>query len=157
MLFGFGNSNQYAALEEINETIAPEQLIILKNQLDSEQPKPTPQSEFNYGWGLLKSTSHKDQQEGIAILSHLYRDVSSMRREALYYLALGSFKVGEYSNARRYTESLLEKEPDNTQFKSLKQAIEDKITQDGIIGIGIAGGLLALGAGLIGALAKKKR
>lgn len=157
MVFGFGEEKQYAAIEEINQTIAPEQLAVLKNQLDSELPNPSPQSEFNYAWGLLKAVQHKQQQEGIQILAHLYRDVPELRRDSLYYLALGSYKVGEYANARRYTESLLEKEPENSQFKSLREAIETKITQEGIIGIGIAGGILAVGVGIIGALVRKKR
>lgn len=157
MVFGFGEEKQYAAIEEINQAIAPEQLAVLRNQLDSEQPNPSPQSEFNYGWALLKSVHHRQQQQGIEILAHLYRDVPELRRDSLYYLALGSYKVGEYANARRYTEQLLEKEPQNTQFQSLRDAIESKITQEGIIGIGIAGGILAVGVGIIGALVRKKR
>lgn len=146
----------YPALEEINERIAPEQLRILKNQLDSESP-PLPQSLFNYAWGLLKTDSHRMQKQALEILATLYRDVPSLRRELLYYLALGSVKIGEFSNARRYADSLLEKEPDNAQFKALKQAIDDQVTQDGLIGLGIAGGVLAVGLGVLGALVRKKR
>lgn len=80
-----------------------------------------------------------------------------MRREALYYLTLGSVKTGEYANARRYAESLLEKEPENTQFQALKKAIDDQVTQDGLIGLGVAGGVLAVGLGIMGALMRKKR
>ncbi|ODV65946.1 mitochondrial fission 1 protein [Hyphopichia burtonii NRRL Y-1933] len=148
---------KYAALEEVNQPIAPEQLAVLKNQLDSEKPGATPQSQFNYAWGLLKSVLRHDQEAGVKILTHLYHSVPSMERESLYYLALGSFKIGEYAKARSYTNKLLGKEPENTQFKALSLAIEDKITQDGVIGIGVAGGILALGVGLIGALARKKR
>lgn len=147
---------KYPALEEVQQLIAPEQLQILKNQVESEHP-PSPQSLFNYAWGLLKTESHKSQRQAIEILSTLYRDVPELRRESLYYLALGSVKIGEYTNARRYAESLLEKEPDNAQFKALKQAIDDQVTQDGLIGLGVAGGVLALGVGLMGALMRKKR
>lgn len=146
----------FPALEEVNQTIAPEQLQILKNQVEAEKP-PLPQSLFNYAWGLLKTDNHWYQRQALEILSTLYRDVPELRRESLYYLALGSVKVGEYTNARRYAQSLLEKEPDNSQFKALKQAIDDQVTQDGLIGLGVAGGVLAVGLGVMGALMRRKR
>lgn len=146
----------YAALEEVNEPIAPEQLQILRNQVESEHP-PSPQSLFNYAWALLKTDNHKAQRQALDILATLYRDVPSLRRDSLYYLALGSVKIGEFTNARRYAESLLEKEPENTQFRALKQAIDDQVTQDGLIGLGIAGGVLAVGLGVMGAMMRKRR
>lgn len=136
--------------------IAPEQLQVLKNQLNLEHP-PTPQSTFNYAWGLLKSDKVVAQKKALELFTTVYRDAPSLRREALYYMALGSVKLGEFTNARKYSESLLEKEPDNTQFKALKQAIDDQVTQDGLIGLGIAGGVLAVGLGLMGALMRRKK
>lgn len=147
----------FSALEELEQPIAPEQLTILRNQLKSEEPDPTPQTKFNYAWGLLKTPSKKGQKEGMQILTYLYKDVPEMRRECLYYLCLGSYQLGDYSNARRYVDTLLKAEPENTQAKALKHSIEEKITRDGLIGLGIAGGVLAVGVGLIGALARRKR
>jgi fission 1 protein len=147
----------YAALEELEQPLSSKQLEILKNQVDSEQPTPSPQSLFNYGWGLIKSDNHKKQQEGVDTLSALYRDVPAMRRECLYYLSLGSYKVGDYTNARRYIEVLLKGEPDNSQARDLKDLIENKVTRDGLIGIGIAGGVIAVGLGIIGGMMRKKR
>ena len=148
---------QYPALEEANYPLAPEQLLVLKRQLDSEGKDPSPQSQFNYAWGLIKCNSSQQQRQGLNILSKLYKDEPSMRRECLYYLALGSYKAGEYSNARRFAETLLQSEPQNEQAQALKQLIDDKVTQEGLIGLGIAGGVLALGVGLIGALAQRRR
>lgn len=153
----FGKSQIYPALEEIQDSLSPEQLRVLKDQVESEKPNPAPQSQFNYGWGLIKSRNHKLQQQGIDILSGLYRDVPSMRRECLYYLALGSYKLGDYTNASRYVDTLLKSEPENVQAKALKDSIHDKVTQEGLIGIGIAGGALAVGVGILGALLRKKR
>ncbi|KAL7666926.1 Mitochondrial fission 1 protein [[Candida] zeylanoides] len=147
----------YPALEEVQTALSPQQLEILRLQVESERPDVSPQSQFNYAWGLIKAPDSRSQQQGIDILATLYRDVPAMRRESLYYLALGSYKVGEYSNARRYTETLLQKEPDNAQVVSLNKLIEDKITQEGLIGIGVAGGILAVGVGILGALLRKKR
>ncbi|CAK7892180.1 mitochondrial fission 1 protein [[Candida] anglica] len=147
----------YPALEEAQSSLSPQQLEILRRQVESEKPDPTPQSLFNYAWGLVKSSDSILQKKGLDIFARLYRDVPSMRRECLYYLALGSYKSGEYSNARRYAETLVQNEPDNAQAKALRQSIEDKVTQEGLIGLGIAGGVLALGVGLLGALIRKKR
>lgn len=144
------------ALEEVHQLIAPEQLQILKNQVEAEHP-PLAQSLFNYAWGLLKTDSRTNQKMALDILSTLYRDVPSMRREALYYLALGSVKMGEYTDARRYADALVDKEPENAQFKALKEAVDDQVTQDGLIGLGVAGGVLALGVGLMGVMMRKKR
>jgi fission 1 protein len=147
----------YPALEEVQTALSPQQLEILRLQVESERPDVSPQLQFNYAWGLIKAPDSRLQQQGIDILATLYRDVPAMRRESLYYLALGSYKVGEYLNARRYTETLLQKEPDNAQVVSLNKLIEDKITQEGLIGIGVAGGILAVGVGILGALLRKKR
>lgn len=152
----FGKST-YPALEELQEPLLSEQLRILKDQMESEGQDPAPQSQFNYAWGLIKSSNYKMQQQGINILSKLYRDVPSMRRECLYYLALGSFKVGDYSNATRYADALLKNEPENKQALDLKESIHEKVTQEGLIGIGIAGGALAVGVGIFGALLRRKR
>lgn len=147
----------YPALEEVLTALSPQQLEILRLQVESERPDESPQLQFNYAWGLIKAPDSRLQQRGIDILTTLYRDVPSMRRESLYYLALGSYKVGEYLKARRYTETLLQKEPENAQVVSLHKLIEDKITQEGLIGIGVAGGILAVGVGILGALLRKKR
>ncbi|KAK6201647.1 uncharacterized protein RJT21DRAFT_120711 [Scheffersomyces amazonensis] len=150
-------SSIYPALEEVKQQLAPKQLEILKNQVESEKPNVSSQTLFNYAWGLIKSNHYKDQKEGVHILTNVFRDDPSLRRECLYYLSLGSYKIGDYSNAKRYVETLLDGEPDNSQAKTLKETIDDRITTEGLIGIGIVGGALAIGIGLIGALVRKKR
>lgn len=147
----------YPALEELQQPLSQEQLRILKDQLNSEEPTPSAQTKFNYAWGLIKSNHHKQQEYGVQILTELYKSEKSMRREVLYYLSLGSLKIGDYTNAKRYVEALLEIEPENQQARGLLKTIDDKITTEGLIGIGIAGGALALGLGLIGALVRKNR
>ncbi|ODV81277.1 mitochondrial fission 1 protein [Suhomyces tanzawaensis NRRL Y-17324] len=147
----------YPALEELKQPLSPKQLEILRNQVKAEDPMPSPQSLFNLAWGLIKSNIHKQQLEGIKILTKIYKDVPAMRRESLYYLSLGSYKVGDYTNARRYVEVLLDGEPDNAQAKALKDSIDDKVTRDGLIGLGIAGGLLAVGVGILGGVMRRKR
>lgn len=145
------------ALAEIKEPLSPQELQVLKNQVDSEKPNVNSQSEFNYAWGLIKSRNTRQQQQGIVILRRLYKDVPSMRRECLYYLSLSCFKLGEYGNAKQYVDVMLKEEPHNAQALTLRQAIDDKVTREGLIGLGLAGGALAIGVGILSAALRKKR
>lgn len=47
-------------------------------------------------------------------------------RECLYYLAVGNYRLREYSKASEYAKSLLELEPTNLQAKSLLALIESR-------------------------------
>lgn len=95
-----------------------------------------------------------DQQEGVRLLSEIFRAAPERRRECLYYLALGNFKLGNYGEARRYNDLLLEKEPANLQAASLGSLIDDKVAKEGLMGIAIVGGL-AVAAGVVGSLVLK--
>lgn len=104
------------------------------------------QTKFNYAWGLIKSSSRHDQQEGVRLLSDIFRASPDRRRECLYYLALGNYKLGNYAEARRYNDSLLELEGGNLQAQSLRQLIDDKVAREGLMGVAIVGGLAAAAA-----------
>lgn len=99
--------------------------------------------------GLIKSSSRPEQQEGVRLLSDIYRNAPERRRECLYYLALGHFKLGNYAEARRYNDSLLNIEPGNLQAASLRSLIEDKVQREGLVGVAIVGGV-AIAAGVLG-------
>lgn len=101
--------------------------------------------------GLIKSDKRNEQQEGVQLLSQIFRTALDRRRECLYYIALGNFKLGNYAEARRYNDLLLEHEPENLQAISLQQLIDDKVAKEGLMGVAIVGGV-ALAAGLIGGL-----
>lgn len=99
--------------------------------------------------GLIKSTRRDDQQLGVVLLSEIFRTCPERRRECLYYLALGNFKLGNYAEARRYNDLLLEKEPANLQASNLRTLIDDKVAREGLMGVAIVSGL-AVAAGVIG-------
>ncbi len=85
------------------------------------------------------------------LLTEIYRNSPERRRECLYYLALGNYKLGNYADARKYNELLLGLEPENLQAGSLKGLIDDKVAKEGMMGVAIVGGL-AIAAGLVGSL-----
>jgi fission 1 protein len=101
--------------------------------------------------GLIKSNARPEQQEGVRLLSEIFRAAPERRRECLYYLALGNYKLGNYGEARRYNDLLIDKEPANLQAASLRTLIDDKVNREGLMGIAIVGGL-ALAAGVVGGM-----
>lgn len=75
-------------------------------------------------------------------------------------MALGNYKLGNYAEARRYNDLLLDLEVNNLQAQSLRTLIDDKVAKEGIMGVAIVGGL-AVAAGVVGSLlvrgAQRKR
>ena len=101
--------------------------------------------------GLIKSISRGEQQEGVRLLSEIFRNAPERRRECLYYLALGNYKLGNYAEARRYNDLLLDHEPSNLQASSLRGLIDDKVAKEGLVGVAIVSGL-AIAAGVVGGI-----
>ncbi|RPA94498.1 mitochondrial fission 1 protein [Choiromyces venosus 120613-1] len=125
------------------------ELQVLRNQFEKEGQFVGVQTKFNYAWGLIKSDKRVEQQLGVRLLTDIFRDHSERRRECLYYLALGNYKLGNYAEARRYNDRLLENEPANLQSQSLRGLIDDKVAKEGMLGVAIISGV-ALAAGLVG-------
>lgn len=83
------------------------------------------------------------------LLSEIFRTSPERRRECLYYLALGNFKLGNYAEARRYNDLLIQREPANLQASNLRALIDDKVAKEGLVGVAIVSGI-AVAAGVIG-------
>jgi len=87
----------------------------------------------------------------VRLLSDIFKAAPERKRECLYYLALGNWKLGNYQEARRYNDILLDREPGNMQAASLKALIDDKVQKEGLVGVAIVGGI-AVAAGVVGSL-----
>uniref|UniRef100_A0A7C8YJF7 Mitochondrial fission 1 protein n=1 Tax=Opuntia streptacantha TaxID=393608 RepID=A0A7C8YJF7_OPUST len=109
-------------------------------------------------WALVHSRQPEDVQRGIAMLEASLTGTTNplQLRERLYLLAVGYYRSGDYSKSRQLVDRCLEIAPDWRQARALKKTIEDKITRDGVIGLGIAATAVGLAAGIIAALARKK-
>ncbi|KAH8764173.1 Mitochondrial fission 1 protein [Diaporthe eres] len=127
----------------------PAELQVLRAQYEKEGELVGVQTKFNYAWGLVKSNRRDDQQLGVMLLSEIFRTSPERRRECLFYLALGNFKLGNYAEARRYNDLLLQKEPANMQANDLSALIDDKVAKEGLMGVAIVSGL-AVAAGVVG-------
>ncbi|KAF1823263.1 putative mitochondrial fission protein Tbfis1p [Dissoconium aciculare CBS 342.82] len=153
-----GANLPYAA--DAESPLKPAELQVLRSQYEKEGEYVSLQTKFNFAWGLIKSTTREDQQEGVRLLSDIFRQSPDRRRECLYYLALGNYKLGNYAEARRYNDNLLDLESGNLQAQSLRQLIDDKVNKEGMMGVAIVGGLAvaaAAAAGMIFKQAQRRR
>lgn len=72
----------------------------------------------------------------------------SMRRDLLWYIAVGAYRVSDWGAAKEYADALLALEPRNRQALGLRECIDAKRHTDGLIGLGVvsaAVGLVAIG------------
>ncbi|KAI8323910.1 mitochondrial fission 1 protein [Martensiomyces pterosporus] len=132
----------YAA--DVEASLTPGELLVLRRQYEREGPRVRVQTKFNYAWGLIKSDTKKDQHLGVELMHEIYNEYPERKRECLYYLSIGYHKLGEYANARVYIEQLLAVEPNNVQANSLRDVIDEKVSRDGMIGLAMTGGVVAL-------------
>ncbi|CUS23282.1 LAQU0S09e01288g1_1 [Lachancea quebecensis] len=145
-------------LEDAYGSLSVDQLEILRQQVLSEGGElASIQSRFNYAWGLIKSTEQDDQRLGVKLLTDIYKESSMRRRECLYYLTIGCYKLGEFSTAKRYSDALCSHEPDNKQARTLQSMVENKIQRESFKGIAIASGCVAVAATVAGMLFRKRR
>jgi fission 1 protein len=147
----------YAADAEMSLTFDELEVLRLQYQKELSQDHVTTQTKFNFSWGLIKSPVHDHQVEGVRLLQEIYRAEPARRRECLYYLALGHYKMGNFEEARRFNALLLEKEPTNMQSQSLAQLIDKGAARDGYIGMALVGGAAALGTLLVAGLIRRAR
>jgi hypothetical protein len=93
---------------------------------------------------------HPPLEYSLIMSADIYRAEPTRRRECLYYLALGYYKMGNYDEAKKFngtpdscsvviisishipyqrTALLIEKEPTNLQAKSLADLIDAAVTR----------------------------
>ncbi|KAJ6518687.1 hypothetical protein C8R45DRAFT_2609 [Mycena sanguinolenta] len=159
----------YAADAEVSLSYDELEVLRLQYQKELSQGYVTVQTKFNYAWGLIKAPLRAHQVEGVRLLQELYRAEPTRRRECLYYLALGHYKMGNFEEAKKFNGPcnrspvrrdsiftsvhtaalLMEKEPTNMQAISLAQLIDKGVTREGYIGMALVGGAAAIGTLLV--------
>ncbi|KAF7309697.1 Mitochondrial fission 1 protein [Mycena indigotica] len=161
----------YAADAEVSLSYDELEVLRLQYQKELSQGYVTVQSKFNYAWGLVKAPIRQNQVEGVRLLQglvcfahqlppidiclELYRAEPTRRRECLYYLALGHYKMGNFEEAKKFNALLLDKEPTNMQAISLGQLIDKGVAREGYIGMALVGGAAAIGTLLVAGLIRR--
>ncbi|KAJ9080477.1 mitochondrial membrane protein [Entomophthora muscae] len=130
-------------LAEAENSLPDAQLEVLRIQFNAEGPDASVQTKFDLAWGLIRSRNKIDIQEGIRMLHDIYVQQPERRRECQYYIALGNYKLGKYTEARVMNSYLLELEPQNPQALALKNLIENKVSRDGLVGMMMVGSVIA--------------
>ncbi|XP_077987845.1 mitochondrial fission 1 protein-like [Glandiceps talaboti] len=145
----------------VEEVVSPEDLKKFERLFNEEAAKGDVSSKttFEYAWCLIRSRYLRDMQKGVALLEQLYiKGDDESQRDYLFYLAIGNYRLKEYSKALNYVRAILKNEPKNHQAKELEKLIKGKMNKEGLMGMAIVGGAaLAIGS-LVGigvALAKK--
>ncbi|XP_030746448.1 mitochondrial fission 1 protein-like [Sitophilus oryzae] len=97
----------------LTETVLPEDLKKFEQIYHGQLYKNdvTPKAQFDYAFCLVRSKYPADIQKGIALLEDLYRTNEEGQRDYLYYLAIGTARLKEYSKALGYVRSFLSIEP----------------------------------------------
>ncbi|KAJ6591700.1 hypothetical protein DFH09DRAFT_906960 [Mycena vulgaris] len=145
----------YAADAEVSLSYDELEVLRIQYQKELAQGYVTVQTKFNYAWGLVKAPIREHQVEGVRLLQELYRAEPTRRRECLYYLALGHFKMGNFEEAKKFNALLMEKEPTNMQAHSLAQLIDKGVAHEGYIGMALVGGAAAIGTLLVAGLIRR--
>ncbi|ORX74687.1 mitochondrial fission 1 protein [Linderina pennispora] len=140
---------------DVEVPITAGELQVLRRQYEREGSKVRVQTKFNYAWGLVKSSARHEQELGVQLLHEIHKEFPERKRECMYYLALGYYKMGEYGSARAFNEQLLALEPQNKQAMSLRSVIDHKVSQEGLLGMAMTGGVVAL-AGVVAAVLFKR-
>ncbi|EFO17504.1 hypothetical protein LOAG_10996 [Loa loa] len=145
----------------VDEQIDPGVLANLERTYNEQVARGSPSAiaVYSYAHGLIKS-NNRNVLRGIKLLEDLLRqeveDIS--KRDYVYYLAIAHTRLKEYDRALAYVDILLSAESNNRQALDLKDVIKQRMKKDGIIGMAILGGGIAVIGGLaIAAFAASKR
>ncbi|XP_015706236.1 mitochondrial fission 1 protein [Coturnix japonica] len=117
---------------EFDDVVAPEDLMVLERRytLACQQGAPSRRCRFEYAWGLLRSRYHGDIRKGVAMFRDLMADGDpDERRDYVYYLAVGNYRLKEYEEALKYVGALLQAEPGNTQGLRLQQLVRKRMNR----------------------------
>ncbi|KAI9334958.1 hypothetical protein BDR26DRAFT_822822, partial [Obelidium mucronatum] len=135
-------------LIDLETTSSQEEINVLRTEYKKQVAagKVNPQTKFDYAYNLVKSGLRKDHEAGLQLLHELYKDNPARRRECLFYLSVGHFKLASFVEARKFADILLQMEPRNAQTLALRAAIDARVRRDGLVGLALVGGAVACAA-----------
>ncbi|KAF3326183.1 mitochondrial fission 1 protein A-like protein [Carex littledalei] len=121
------------------------------------------ESLMRLAWALVHSRQPDDVNRGIGMLEASLENSNSplQTREKIYLLAVGSYRTANYSKSRHLLDRCLEVAPDWRQAQNLSKLVDDQVSRDGMIGMGIVAGAFGVGglaiAGIVAAATSATR
>ncbi|KAK9835188.1 hypothetical protein WJX81_004593 [Elliptochloris bilobata] len=97
-------------------------------------------------WALVHSTFETDIVRGRELAQGLLASKQLEERsehDCIYLLSVALYRQGRLLDARRQLNELLKVNPESRQGAALKAAVEDQIVREGLVGVGVAGGIIA--------------
>eukprot|EP00118_Oscarella_pearsei_P025984 m.309161 g.309161 ORF g.309161 m.309161 type:complete len:149 (+) comp45660_c0_seq1:48-494(+) len=113
--------------------------------------KATDSTKFSYAWALIRSRYKEDINKGIRLMENLCKKGTD-QRDFLFYIAVAYYRLEEYSKALPYVQRILATEPNNKQAGELEKIIKKKIHREGLMGLAVVGGGVAVAAAAFGAI-----
>jgi mitochondrial fission 1 protein len=124
---------------------------------------PSENEKFQFGLNLIRSREKNHITEGLNLFQNLFAKThdEDIKRDSLYYMAIGQAKLGNYEQSLKYLQTILNIQPTNDQVREMYTEVNKRMKRDGLIGMGIVGSAALVGFfGLVGLgtamLVKKK-
>ena len=136
---------------ELNNPVQETEFQVIKKAYELN-PKDS-RTGFNYAWVLIRSNNKDSQVQGVKLLTHIYKTIESeKKKETLFFLSLGNFKLKKYELSLKYIDSLITAEEDlnsdTTSLRIVREKIKEEISRTAgtaFVGLTVGVGLLAAG------------
>ncbi|XP_062518994.1 mitochondrial fission 1 protein-like [Corticium candelabrum] len=139
----------------LDESIPVEELKGFERKFKAEKSDTgavSDDTKFSYAWALIRSRYKDDVTQGISMMEGLCKS-SSSQRDFLYFIACGYYRLEEYETSLKTVDKILASEPRNRQALDLKGLIKKRLKRDGLMGMAIVGGGVAVAAAAVGLFA----
>ena len=116
-----------------------------------ESPYPTANTTLQYSMHLVQT----NPSQSIPLLNSLLNQ-PECRHQALFWMACAFYRLKKYHEAKKYLEQLRLLDAHYPYVEDLQDAINESMEKDGLIGLGIIGGIAVAGIGILSAILSKK-
>lgn len=94
---------------------------------------------------LLSSTPQHSSSSSSSTYDDNNSNANHYKRDCMYFMALGFYHLNDYSHSKQWIQTLQRYDPENRQAKNLLLLVEERIHEEGVKGLAIAGGAVAGG------------
>eukprot|EP00834_Sanchytrium_tribonematis_P003856 NODE_165_length_14629_cov_0.605231.p10 type:complete len:143 gc:universal NODE_165_length_14629_cov_0.605231:6878-6450(-) len=128
-----------------------EDLKKIRSKYLEESPYPTVNTTLQYSIQLVQT----NPSQSISLLNSLLNQ-QDIRHQALFWMSCAYYRLKKYHEARKYLDQLRMLDQSYPYINELDQEIGLAMEKDGLIGLGIIGGIAVAGIGILSAILSKK-